>query len=131
MTRRDDVDEVDNLMHQPRVIGKYNKRTPNFFKFQAQLSVRALEENQKKHREKHNLGLTTKLTNPLHTQKIVHIAGVNMKIPSENGIKNVLKKVSNRRRENRNKKRIHLSTRVKLKSASYLLYFNREWIYGH
>ena len=69
--------------------------------------MRELSENQKKHSAKHNLGLTIKLTNPLYTQKIGHIAGVNRKMSSEKLYKKHMEKVSNRRRKNRNKKRIH------------------------
>lgn len=70
-------------MCQPRDSGKHNKRTQIFFKVQTQISVKELSEKQKKHCAKQNLGLTEKLTNPLHAQKIGHISGANMKISSE------------------------------------------------
>ena len=52
---------------------------------QTQHSVRELAVKQEKHCAKHNFALTTKLTNAVHTKKIGHIAGVNMKTSSEKG----------------------------------------------
>ena len=54
-----------------------------FFKTQTHHSIRELAEKQQKCRAKHNLGLATKSTNVVHTQRIGHIVGVNMKISSE------------------------------------------------
>ena len=48
-----------------------------------QHSARELAAKQEKHCEKHKVGLTTKLTNTVHTKNIGHIAGVIMKISSE------------------------------------------------
>ena len=88
MTRREDFGEVDKWMCQPRDAGKHNKRNQNVFKVQTQLNVKELLEKKKKHCAKQNLGLTTKLTNPLHAQKIRHIAEANIKISSEKWYQN-------------------------------------------
>ena len=82
MVRREDYGELDKWMYQPRVIGRYSKRTQMFFKILTQLSIKELAEKQKKYCLKYKLGLSTKVTNPVHTQRIGYIAGANMKISS-------------------------------------------------
>ena len=66
-------------MHRPREIGRHNKRTHVFFKMQTECSARDLELNQEKYCAKQKLGIATKVNNPLHTQRIGHIPGVNMR----------------------------------------------------
>ena len=82
-TRREDYGEIKEWMYPPRVIGKYTKRTQIFFKVQTKLSVIELVKNQEEYWKKYNLGLTTKGTNLVHTQKIGYIAGANVKLSSE------------------------------------------------
>ena len=104
MIRREDFSEANKCIYQPRAIGKNNKRAQMFFKAHTQLSVRDLTEKQKKHCTKHNLGLTKELKKSTASLKIGCIARINMKISSENSIKNMQKKFRNQRRKNRNKK---------------------------
>jgi len=70
MKRREDFSEVNKWIHQPRAKGKYNKKTQMFFKVQTQPIVRELSEREKNHSTKRHLGLTTKIINPLRTQKM-------------------------------------------------------------
>ena len=70
-------------MQQPRVIGKNNKRAHIFFKMQPEHSVKELVLKQAKYCEIFNMSIATKVTNPVHTKRIGHIAGVNIKMPSE------------------------------------------------
>ena len=83
MKRREEFGEVEKWMCWPRFIGRCNKRMQFVFKFQTRLSVTDLEEKQQKHCEKHNLGLTTKLTNPFCMKNIGCVSGPNIKMSFE------------------------------------------------
>ena len=80
MVRREDFGEPEKWTWQPRVIGRHRKRTQMIFKRQTQHSVRELAEKKENNCTKQKLGLATKLTNPVHTQRIGCIAGVSMKM---------------------------------------------------
>ena len=45
--RREDYEDVEEWMHNPRVIGKFTKRTQTFFAAQTELNVKDLAEKQK------------------------------------------------------------------------------------
>ena len=44
--------------------------------------MRELVLKQEKHCAKHKIGIATKVTNPIHAQRIGHIVGVNIRISS-------------------------------------------------
>ena len=69
MARREDFGELEKWMHQPRFIGRHSKKNTNVF--------------QNENNSKHKIGLSTKLTNAVYTQRIGCIAGENIQISSE------------------------------------------------
>ena len=84
MLRGDDFGDLEKWMHQPRAIGRYDKRTQIFLKMQTEHSMRELIAlKQKKNCAKHKLWIATKVTNPICAQRIWCIAGVNMRTSSE------------------------------------------------
>ena len=91
-TRREDYEDVEEWIHDHRVVGKFTKRTQTFFAEQMALSVKDLAENQKEHCKKHDLESSTKITDLVHATKIGCIAGANVKLAADTWYQNQIEK---------------------------------------
>ena len=118
MIRRDDFGDLENgCVKLDQSIETHDERMQIFFKIQIEHSVRELELKKVKHCAKYKLGISTKVTKPLHAQRIRHIEGVNMRMSSEKIVPEThWKRIRNRRSNNVNKEGMCVIARMKIES---------------